>query len=243
MPRSSRAWPTPEPCCSARPTPTSWRRRHDDQSVLRHDPQSARPHAHPRRIQRRLGGRGRGRPRPGGHRQRHRRQRAHPGRAVRLRRAQADLRPGEHARAARRLPDLRSRWRAGPHRRGRRVDVDGDGWTRSAGSALGESPAGRLHRRRAGGCQGAAHRRDARVFLRGRRARGRAGDDRGARPSGTEGRDGARRDAADRGGLFDTMFGPIITSEIQATYAAEWKSRPEAFSKRSPRPSVNRPHA
>ena len=26
--------------------------------------------------------------------------------------------------------------------------------------------------------------------------------------------------------LFDTMFGPIITSEIQATYAAEWKSRP-----------------
>ena len=31
--------------------------------------------------------------------------------------------------------------------------------------------------------------------------------------------------------LFDTMFGPIITSEIQATYAAEWKSRPDAFSK------------
>ena len=31
--------------------------------------------------------------------------------------------------------------------------------------------------------------------------------------------------------LFDTMFGPIVTSEIQATYATEWKSRPDAFSK------------
>ena len=27
------------------------------------------------------------------------------------------------------------------------------------------------------------------------------------------------------------MFGPIVTSEIEATYANDWKSRPDAFSK------------
>jgi aspartyl-tRNA(Asn)/glutamyl-tRNA(Gln) amidotransferase subunit A len=31
--------------------------------------------------------------------------------------------------------------------------------------------------------------------------------------------------------LFDTMFGPIVTAEIQATYAEQWKARPDRFSK------------
>jgi aspartyl-tRNA(Asn)/glutamyl-tRNA(Gln) amidotransferase subunit A len=30
--------------------------------------------------------------------------------------------------------------------------------------------------------------------------------------------------------LFDTMFGPIVAAEIHATYAADWQTRPNAFS-------------
>ena len=31
--------------------------------------------------------------------------------------------------------------------------------------------------------------------------------------------------------LYDTMFGPIAVSEIRHTYASDWTSRPEAFSR------------
>ena len=54
----------------------------------------------------------------GGDRQRHRRQRAHSGGVLRLRRLQADVRARQHARPARRVPDVRSRRLADAHRRG-----------------------------------------------------------------------------------------------------------------------------
>ena len=107
--------------------PRARRRRHDDQSVLRHDAQSLGSHAHRRRIERRIGGGRRGRPGRGRHRQRYRWQRPHPGRLLRVRRLQADLRPHQHGRPARRGADVRSRR---PHHADGcrpRGDLSGDG--------------------------------------------------------------------------------------------------------------------
>ena len=125
------------------------RRRHDDQPVLRDDAQSVGSVADSRRVERRIRGSRRCRPGRGRHRERHRRQRPHSRGPVRLRRFQADVRPLEHRRPARRLPDVRSLRAADAHRRRRRVDLPSARPDCTAAALARRARRGLPHRRRA----------------------------------------------------------------------------------------------
>ena len=157
------------------------RQAHHPRVRLRHPvprpplPARAQPverRSHPGRLEQRLGRGAGGRPHGGLARLRHRRLDPGPGRLLRHRRAQADLRPREPRGSGHALVDARSHRPHGPLGRGLRVHAAGAGRPRPGRPGLGARAGGRLPGRPRGRRQGAPGRRGARLLLRA----GRAGD-------------------------------------------------------------------